>query len=88
MKGQNEKLSRYEFISFVKAVLKKRSLEDNKPLYFEYRGPENRNLAESARRFDAFAPDGFFKYREPVIFEFIDSESKQMEKRIRAVADV
>lgn len=88
MKEQNEKLSRYEFISFVKAVLKKRSLEDNKPLYFEYRGPGNRNLAESARRFDAFAPDGFFKYREPVIFEFIDSKSKQMEKRIRAVADV
>ena len=37
MKEQNGKLSRDEFISFVKAVLKKKSLEENKPLYFEYR---------------------------------------------------
>ena len=33
MKEQNGKLSRDEFISFVKAVLKKKSLEENKPLY-------------------------------------------------------
>ena len=37
MKEQNEKLSRGEFISFVKAILRKKSLEENKPLYFEYR---------------------------------------------------
>lgn len=87
MKEQNEKLSRGEFVSFVKAILRKKSLEENKPLYFEYRVSGNSKLAESARRFDAFAPDGFFKYREPVIFEFIDSKSKQPEKRIRAMAD-
>lgn len=79
MKEQNGKLSRDEFISFVKAVLKKKSLEENKPLYFEYRVSGNSKLAESARRFDAFAPDGFFRYQEPVIFEFIDSKSKQLE---------
>lgn len=87
MKEQNGKLSRGEFISFVKAVLRKKSLEENKPLYFEYRVSGNSKLAESARRFDAFAPDGFFKYQGPVIFEFLDSKSKQLEKRIRAVAD-
>ena len=87
MKEQNEKLSRGEFVSFVKAILRKKSLEENKPLYFEYRVSGNSKLAESARRFDAFAPNGFFKYREPVIFEFIDSKSKQPEKRIRAMAD-
>ena len=85
MKEQNGKLSRDEFISFVKAVLKKKSLEENKPLYFEYRVSGNSKLAESARRFDAFAPDGFFRYQEPVIFEFIDSKSKQLEKRMPAV---
>lgn len=37
MKEQKGKLSRDEFLSFVKAVLKKKSLEENKPLYFEYR---------------------------------------------------
>ena len=37
MKEQNGKLSRDEFLSFVKAVLKKKSLEENKPLYFEYK---------------------------------------------------
>lgn len=41
MKEQNGKLSRDEFLSFVKAVLKKKSLEENKPLYFEYRLSEN-----------------------------------------------
>mgnify|MGYP000538698185 FL=1 len=87
MKKQNGKLSRDEFVSFAKAVLRKNSLEENKPLYFEYRVSGNSKLAESARRFDAFAPDGFFKYQGPVIFEFIDSKSKQLEKRIRAVAD-
>ncbi len=87
MKEQNGKLSRDEFISFVKAVLKKKSLEENKPLYFEYRVSGNSKLAESARRFDAFAPDGFFRYQEPVIFEFIDSKSKQLEKRIQTIAD-
>ena len=87
MKEQNGKLSRDEFISFVKAVLKKKSLEENKPLYFEYRVSGNSKLAESARRFDAFAPDGFYKYQEPVIFEFIDGQSKQMGKRIRTIAD-
>ena len=56
MKEQNGKLSRDEFLSFVKAVLKKKSLEENKPLYFEYRLSENGEKEKFLNRFDAFAP--------------------------------
>lgn len=51
MKEQNGKLSRDEFLSFVKAVLKKKSLEENKPLYFEYRLSENGEKEKFTNRF-------------------------------------
>lgn len=75
MKERNDKLSSQDFRSFVKAVLKKRSLEENKPLYFEYRLSESgvADTKKSIKRVDAFAPDGLFRYREPVVFEIIDS---------------
>lgn len=90
MKEQNGKLSRDEFLSFVKAVLKKKSLEENKPLYFEYRLSENGEKEKFSNRFDAFAPKGFSEYRNPVIFEFIYSrtpKTEQIAKRIRGLAD-
>jgi len=90
MKEQNGKLSRDEFISFVKAVLKKKSLEENKPLYFEYRVSEGCEKEKFTSRFDAFAPEGFSEYRNPVIFEFIDSRTpkiEQLAKRIKSIAD-
>ena len=75
MKEQKGKLSRDEFLSFVKAVLKKKSLEENKPLYFEYRLSENGEKEKFLNRFDAFAPEGFSEYRNSVIFEFIYSRT-------------
>lgn len=87
---KNDKLSRDEFISFVKAVLKKKSLEENRPLYFEYRVSEGYEKEKFSNRFDAFAPEGFSEYRNPVIFEFIDSRVRKMEqvtKRIKGLAD-
>lgn len=60
MKEQNGKLSRDEFLSFVKAVLKKKSLEENKPLYFEYRLSENGEKEKILNRFD-----GLFRYDLP-----------------------
>lgn len=90
MKEQNGKLSRGEFLSFVKAVLKKKSLEENKPLYFEYRISESGEKEKFSSRFDAFAPEGFSEYRNPVIFEFIDSRTpkeEQLTKRIKGVTD-
>ena len=90
MKEQNGKLSRDEFLSFVKAVLKKKSLEENKPLYFEYRLSENGEKEKFSNRFDAFAPEGFSEYRNPVIFEFIYSrtlKAEQIKKRIKDVTD-
>lgn len=87
---KNDKLSRDEFISFVKAVLKKKSLEENRPLYFEYRVSEGYEKENFSNRFDAFAPEGFSEYRNPVIFEFIDSRVRKMEqvtKRIKGLAD-
>ena len=90
MKEQNGKLSRDEFLSFVKAVLKKKSLEENKPLYFEYRLSENGEKEKFLNRFDAFAPEGFSEYRNSVIFEFIYSrtlKAEQIKKRIKGVTD-
>lgn len=90
MKEQNGKLSRDEFLSFVKAVLKKKSLEENKPLYFEYRLSENGEKEKFLNRFDAFAPEGFSEYRNLVIFEFIYSrtlKAEQVKKRIKGVTD-
>lgn len=90
MKEQKGKLSRDEFLSFVKAVLKKKSLEENKPLYFEYRLSENGEKEKFLNRFDAFAPEGFSEYRNSVIFEFIYSrtlKAEQIKKRIKGVTD-
>lgn len=90
MKEQNRKLSKDEFLSFVKAVLKKKFLEESKPLYFEYRIAGNDKMKGASKRFDAFAPEGFAEYNEPVAFEFIDSFAggkEQTAKRIRALAD-
>lgn len=86
MKEQNGKLSRDEFLSFVKAVLKKKSLEENKPLYFEYKLSENGEKEKFSNRFDALAPEGFSGYQNLVIFEFIDSRTP-IAKRIKSLAD-
>lgn len=86
MKEQNGKLSRDEFLSFVKAVLKKKSLEENKPLYFEYKLSENGEKEKFSNRFDAFAPEEFSGYQNLVIFEFIDSRTP-IAKRIKSLAD-